>query len=214
MSSYTRGKLRDVLTFVLLYDTPVNIYYNWSAKDIATLAGVSKSDLTSHLGHLTTVANTSIVIVGASSPKPPTVKKNINRNPTAKQQGSVSTFCARASLNTALVNGWKLAGHGRVTSIKNNARTVTALAGISNGAVYASPMNAGDYADYKTELALIDPATINTANERNLIVRGASRPRAAHATKTLADGSTISGYYSPDAPILANGWTPDSPEIT
>lgn len=213
MSSYTRGKFRDVLTYVLLFSTPVNIYYNWSAKDIAALAGVSKGDLTSALGHLYTVANSSIVIVGASSPKPPKVRKIINRNPTASQQGSVSTFCATGSLNTALSAGWKLGGRGRITSIQNNARTVTALAGISNGAVYASPMNAADYNSYKTELALIDPTTINTANERNLIVRGASRPRAAHATKTLSDGSTVSGYYSPDAPILANGWTPDAPEI-
>lgn len=214
MPSYTRGKYREILTYVLLYNTPVNVYYNWSAKDIAALAGVSKSDLTSALGHLSTVANSSLVIVGASSPKPPTVRKILNRNPTASQQGSVSTFCANGSLNTALSAGWKLSGRGRISSIQNNARTVTALAGVSNGAIYASPMNATDYNSYKTELGLIDPSTINTANERNVIVRGASRPRAAHATKTLSDGSTASGYYSPDAPILENGWTPDSPEIT
>lgn len=214
MPSYTRGQLRDQTRFVLLFTAPLNIYYNWSAKDLATLAGVSQADLTTHLGHLETVAPTSVVIVGASSPKPPTVKKILLRNPTATQQGSVSTFCAPANLNVALVNGWKLAGSRKVTSIKKNARTVTALAKISNEMIYGSPMNAADHTNYAGELGLIDPATINSTNERNTVVRGASRPIAGHAFKVLPDGSTVSSYFSYDADILATNWTEDSPELT
>jgi hypothetical protein len=213
MPVYTRGRLRDKPTFVLLFNAPINIYYNWNAKNIAGLAGVTTDEVTTKLGHLYSVADSTIVIVGASSPKPPKVKKILNRNPTAEQQGSVSTFAARGSLNSAITGGWRLVNGGRTTSFRNDARSVTALAGISNGAVYASPMNAADYASYKDHLGLIDPASITTPGERNVIVRGASRPKAAHAFKVLADGSTVNGYYSPDAPIFVNGWTPDSPEI-
>lgn len=213
MPSYTRGKIRDHNTFVLLYNTPANIYYNWSAKDIADLAGVTSAELTNHLGHLTSVADTSIVIVGASSPKPVSVRKIINRNPAAGTQGAVSTFCATGNLNTALSNGWKFNGRGRITSIRNDARTKTALAKISNEMVYGSPMNATDYTSYSAQLGLVDPATITTTAKRNQIVRGASRPRAAHAYKKLTDGSTVSSYYSYDADIATNGWTPDAPEI-
>lgn len=214
MPTYTRGQFRDQIRFVLLFTAPLNIYYNWSAKDLAALAGISQANLTSHLGHLETVAANSIVVVGASSPKPPTVKKILLRNPTASQQGSVATFCAPANLNVALINGWKLGKPRKSSTISKNARTVTALATISNEMVYASPMNAADYASYSAELGLIDPATINTTNERNTVVRGASRPVAGHAFKVLPDGSTVSSYFSHDADILAANWTEDSPEIT
>lgn len=213
MPAYTRGRLREKITFVLLFKTPANIYYNWSAKDIATLAGVSSADLTNHLGHLTTVPADSIVIVGASSPKPVNVRKIINRNPTAAQQGAVSTFCSPGTLNTALTNGWKISGKGRISRVRNDNRTKTALAKISNEMIYASPMNADDHNTYAAELGLVDPSTVNTQAERNSIVSGASRPRAAHAIKKLPDGAEKSGYYSYDADILSNGWAPDSPEI-
>lgn len=213
MPNYTRAQYRDQIRFVLLFSAPLNIYYNWSAKDLANLSGVSQGDLNTQLGHLETVAPNSVVVVGATSPKPPTVKKTLLRNPNANQQGSVSTFCAPGNLNVALVNGWKLAKARRNSKAKKTARTVTALATISNEMIYASPMNAADHASYANELGLIDPATITGTNERNVIVTGASRPIAGHAFKVLPNGSTVSSYFSHDADILASNWVEDSPEI-
>lgn len=213
MPDYTRGKLRNKPTYVLLFTTPVNIYYHWNAKDIPSLAGVSAADLTSHLGHLYTVAPEALVIVAASSPKPNTVRKSINRNPTANQQGAVSTFCGTANLNTASTNGWRLASRGRVSRLRNDARTITAIAEMSNELYYASPMNAADHAAYKQQLGLLEPNTVNSQSERNRVVTGASRPRAGRASKVLESGQTISAYHSHTAPIFENGWASISPEI-
>lgn len=213
MPGYVRGRTRDIPTFVLLYNAPINIYYFWSSKDLASLETISASDLSTQLGHLTSVADSSVVVVGATSPKPPSVKKIIKKNPGPNEQGSATTFCSPGSLNSAYAAGWKRAGYAKQSGVTNNARTITGLAGISNGMIYGWPFNASDHATYKEELALIEPSSISTA-ERNTIVTGATRPVAGHATKKLSSGATVSGYFSPDAPILENGWNIDRPEIT
>ena len=141
MPGYTRGQLRDKLTFVAI--TPNVLYYGFSTKDFASIAGLalSQSDMNS-LGHLEAAAvpNIGIRIIAANSPKPPRMKKVINARPGPNQQGDASTYCAADAIRTAESAGWKFVKPGRSVTITNSNRTWTMGADLSNGGLYLFPM--------------------------------------------------------------------------
>lgn len=213
MPAYSRGKLRETLTYIVLYNSPANIYYAFKTKDLAALANITQGDLTTQLGHIYTVANNSLVVIRATSPKPPRVTKVINRNPDATQQRSVSSFCATANLNIAQQNGWNVTELGARTGLRNDNRTVTAVAQLSNELYYCAPMNAADWATYNQQLGLIDPTSLTTNVELNKLVAASSRPKAGKAFKTLGQNGKITAIYSHDAPLAENNWVIISPEL-
>lgn len=204
MPSYTRGQLRDNVTFVKISNTQ-EVYYGFNTKDLAAVAGISEGDLSGNLGHLDSVAPNALVIVRATSPKPPRVRLVVNANPDVNQQGSVSTFCAVDKLNLALGAGWQLAKRGNGVSLANNARTIGAVAQLSNGLLVVTPMNKNDFDQYRTELGLQGPTQIQ-ASERDRLVFGASRPKAGQAKKTL-DRGTITKPFSTATDVENQGWT-------
>jgi hypothetical protein len=210
MPSYTRGKTKETIKFVQIVDA-VPVYYGFASKDFASIAGVSAGDITA-LGHILSdaIPADSIQILRATTPKPGTVKKRIATNPSAAQQGSVSTFVAGGSLQTALAAGWRLAKAYKLTSLTQNDRQVTALAVLSDGTFYAFSMNKADFDSYGAELGLESPTTagITTATEKTSVVRGSAWPYPGKAEKVLNEGSKVSSFYSTDAEntALAAGW--------
>lgn len=210
MPAYTRGKKRDTIKFVQIVAN-VPVYYGFASKDFSTITGVTDADITA-LGHIvaSAVPANSVQILRASTPKPGTVKKRIAANPSAAQQASVSTFVAGGSLQTALAAGWQLVKNYKLTSLTQNDRQVTALAELSDGTLYAFPMNKADFDSYATELGLESPstATLTTLTEKTSVVRGSSWPFPGRAEKVLANGSKVSSFFSTlaeDTAITA-GW--------
>lgn len=215
MPSYTRGKKREALTFVAVN---TKILYGFKTKDLASIGGVSSSDLTA-LGHLTaTAANAQsgkILVVGAGAPKPPRVTKKLP-NAAAGTQGSVSTFCANSALSTALAAGWSLAKQGRGVMLKaasSSRATLTVIATLSNGAKYAFPMNKADFDQYGSQLGLESSAAITTTAEKDSLVRGSTVPRPGKASIELADGSVFSTFFSTTANLATVGFSELSEEV-
>lgn len=211
MPSYTRGKSRDKLTFVRM-GAASTLYYGFRTKDLAAVGGVSAADLTA-CGHqlVSEMAASNILILGANSPKPPRVRKRVAANPTNAQQGSVSTFCAPASLGTAAAAGFFLSKGGRGVKITPTGRSVTAAAEVSaTGGFYCFPMNSADFAEVSADLGLIIP---NSAAERAKCYTGTTSPRPAIVKKQIAGaagaaGSTISTFCSYDKidTAIVAGW--------
>ncbi|MBD2365185.1 hypothetical protein H6G36_29210 [Anabaena minutissima FACHB-250] len=197
MPSYTRGKKRENLFFVAVNSV---VRYGWKAKDLASIAGISASDLTTTLGHTAQDAVTGaglILIVGARAPQPARVSKKI-ANATPGQQQSVSTFCAHDKLATAIGAGWNLVKPKRSVMLKASSATrgsLTAIATLSDGSLYCFPMNKADFEAYGAELGLQTSATVSTA-EREKLVSGSSKPRPGKASRELADGSRFASFYS------------------
>lgn len=214
MPSYTRGDLRQNLTFVKVINP--NLFYGWNTKDFASQPGVSSADLTA-LGHFNAAAiqsnTTAICILGANRPKPPRATKLLNANPDAATQGRVSTFYGVGYEGTALAAGWKLSSSLEVVNIKNSSRSQTVAVKLTNGGHYAFPMNAADVGTYGGELGLILPTQI-TSNERASLFSGASRPRPPRVQKVVGT-SKFSSYCDPAKldDLIDAGWSQLDPEI-
>lgn len=211
MPSYTRGKSRDQIIAVKLEG---NSYYQFLTKDLAAVNGVSEGDL-GLLGHIKlgegggTLPSGAIVFLRANSPKPPRVSKKITGT-----QGSVGTFCGVEALKNALRGGWNLSKDAVTVGLRATAtggRTVTAIAAISNGALYAFPMNKADFESYKEPLKLEGAESIKNDTDRSKLVSGSSLPRPGKAKLVLSTGATFSSFCSHDAP-LSNGFTRMSAE--
>lgn len=215
MPAYTRGRLREVITFVALNEF---LFYGWKAPDLASNLGVTSGDLVGALGHVDSVMalNTpsAILITGANSPKPARVVK---RNPTAPitQSGSTSTFVAYDKMADANVAGWSLAKAARgvkLTSSTANTRACTAVATLSNGLNYCFPMNKADFTTYGAELGLQSGEQMNTAGELKRVATG-TRQKPGVAAKEVGTG-TFSSFFSTNKldDITAAGYSLVRPE--
>lgn len=215
MPSYTRGALRDKLTFVAI--NPQVLYYGFTTKDFASIAGLglSEADINA-LGHLDAAAVPSIGIriIAANSPKPPRVKKVINPRPGPSQQGDVSTFCATDAVKSAEANKWKFAKPGRSVTITNSNRTWTMGADLANGGLYLFPMNPTDAEAYADVLGLQRPTQISQI-ERQKAFSGTSRPKPARMKLTLSTGGTVNAFCSTlnIDNALDQGWQLVKPEV-
>lgn len=216
MPSYTRGKKKENMAFV-----PANsvILYGFKVKDFASVSGISSSDLTTQLGHLTAAAaavlSGKIMVVGANSPKPPRVSKKIP-NAAAGTQRSVSTFCSVTTLSAALGAGWTLAKQKRSTLLRAASagrNSLTAIATLSNGALYAFPLNTADFNTYGAKLGLESAATITTETEKAKLISGSRLPRPGRATLELEDGSDFTSFFSTGTDIGSQGFSQIDEEI-
>jgi len=216
MPSYTRGLPRDVLTFV-----PLNavLYYGWKTIDLAARTGLSSADLTTQLGHIdsaTALGNAgAILVTGANSPKPARVTK---KDPTApvSAPASTSTYIAFDKAAAATSAGWTLSTPARGVKLTANVdgkRSVTAIAELSNGALYAFPLNKADFTTYAVALGLQDATSVGTVNERNRLVTG-SKTKPGVASIAAGNG-LFSTYYSSAAmdTALAAGFNLESDEF-
>jgi hypothetical protein len=201
MPSYTRNKKREKLTFVKVSLTQA-LFYGFKTKDLASLSGVSADDLIA-LGHLDAAGlpATRITIIGANSPKPPRMRKIVNKTPGANVQASVSTYCAIDKIATAAAAEWQLVNAGRGVHVSNNARTVTVGAKIAGGGYYLFPMNAADAASYAETLGLELPTALSGV-ERAQAFSGTSYPKPA-VIKIATAAGTFSSFCSHDAIDLA-----------
>lgn len=216
MPEYTRGRFRDVLTFVALNS---RLHYGWKTVDLAARTGISAAQIKTQLGHKTAAEaaaiGSAIMVTGANSPKPARVVK---RDPTApiSQPSSTSTYVAFNALATAAAGGWTLAKAARgvrLTANVDGKRSVTAIAELSNGALYAFPLNRVDFDLYSPTLGLQSAAQITTATERNSLVTG-SRTKPGRVS-IEAGGGVFATYYSTaaEAAALAAGFNIDQPEF-
>jgi hypothetical protein len=198
MPSYLSNKPRDQFTYVLVAGN--NVYYGFKTKSITQVTGVTADDLVA-LGHLdpTAVPQGGLRMLRAQAPKPPRAKKTVKRNPSVSEQGSVSTFYGLGRETQVTAAGWDLLNGARAASLTANARTISAIARLSNGMYYVFPLNTEVFNAYASQLGLVSPATINTATEEAKLVRGASRPRPGRAIKELNGGGTLNTFFSTDA---------------
>jgi hypothetical protein len=208
MPEYTRGSLRDVLTFV-----PLNtiFYYGWKTVDLAARTGISAADIKTQLGHMTALEADA----GANSPKPARVVK---RDPTApiSQPSSTSTFVAYNSLAAASAGGWSLAKAARgvrLTANVDGKRSVTAIAELSNGALYAFPLSRVDFDRAGATLGLQSAAQITTTLERAALVTG-SRTKPGRCS-IEDNGGVFSTYFATAAEeaAIAAGYNIDRSEF-
>lgn len=216
MPAYTRGRTRDVLTFVKVNPT---FCYGWKAPDLAAAIGVSSADLVTELGHMDAVTanalTAALLVTGANSPKPHRVKKTIS-GAALNQAGSVSTFMAYDKAAAAAAGGWTMAKRGygvRLTASTAPVRRVTAIAELSNGAHYAFPMDKGDFATFGGDLGLQAAEQMNTALERQFLVTG-SKTKPGKCSRQVANG-TFSSYYSTASKdsVVGLGYNIDSDEL-
>ncbi|MGK7899769.1 MAG: hypothetical protein AB4372_40665, partial [Xenococcus sp. (in: cyanobacteria)] len=151
----------------------------------------------------------------ASAPKPARMRKQLIKNPTAAQQGSINTFVAIGNLSAAFGEGWTLAHGQQRVSLTKNSRTTTAIATLSNGLLYAFPMNTDDFNTFGTELGLQDSTTINTNNELERLISGTKNPIPGKATKLLAGGAKMTSFFASDqlGNLAANNWSVISAEV-
>ncbi|MFQ4134760.1 hypothetical protein PGN35_000400 [Nodosilinea sp. PGN35] len=200
MSEFTRGQFRDNATFVLL--NPI-FCYGWKTVDLAARIGVSAADLKTELGHMTpleadAIAN-RVMVTGANSPKPGRVVKR-DRTAPISQPSSTSTFLAYDKLSAATTAGWTLAKQARRVSLSppvDGIRSMTAIAELSNGVLYAWPLNRADYDQFGASLGLQSALQINTTLERRKLVTG-SRTKPGKAV-IRNSGGEFSSFYSTDA---------------
>ncbi|MGG6241858.1 hypothetical protein ACQ4N7_24810 [Nodosilinea sp. AN01ver1] len=216
MPEYTRGSLRDVLTFV-----PLNtiFYYGWKTVDLAARTGISLADIKTQLGHMTAVEADAganrIMVTGANSPKPARVVK---RDPTApiSQPSSTSTYVAYNKLAAASAGGWSLAKPARgvrLTANVDGKRSITAIAELSNGALYAFPLSRVDFDRAGATLGLQSAAQITTTLERSALVTG-SRTKPGRCS-IEDNGGVFSTYFATDAEeaAIAAGYNIDRTEF-
>jgi hypothetical protein len=216
MPIYTRGKKRDNMVFV--HANPV-ILWGYKTKDLAALSGISATDLATQLGHIKSETAQGLVgailVVGANAPKPPRVTKKLTAGTTSSQR-SVSTYCSTTTLSIALQNGWTMSKGNRGVILRAaslNRPSQTAVAKLSDGTLYAFPMNSADFKAYGTRLGLQDATTLKSDQERNSLVSGCRLPRPGKASLELSDGSTFSSFFSSNHDIGANGFSQMTSEI-
>ncbi len=200
MPGYSRGVQRDQLVAVNVLDPAKNVFYAFKTKDFAALPNVGTSDIAA-LGQidLTALPNGSLFFLRAQSPKPPRARKVITKNPTATQQGSISTYYGYGREQQVLGQGWDLSTAAKAVNLRVSTRSITAIALVSNGAYYAFPMNRQDFSTYGQILGLLSPTQITSDTERSRLVSGSSRPKPGKAAKDLGNGATFSSFFSFDA---------------
>ncbi|ELS04918.1 hypothetical protein Xen7305DRAFT_00046540 [Xenococcus sp. PCC 7305] len=215
MVDYLLNKPKDVTSYVRI-SSVVNLYYGWVLKDLTALPNVSAADLAA-LGHIApnTLPNGALTVFRTSSPKPGTVRKRLVNNPSAAQQEHASTFYAQGALQAAIAAGWKLVKPPRKVSLTKNNRTTTAIASLSNGLLYAFPMNTNDFELYKATLGLIDSTTINTPQEEDSLISGTRNPRPGKAQLKVPGGGKRTAFYTSgqETVLGQNGWSIISREI-
>lgn len=205
MPSYTRGKPRNITTYVKVNE---QLFYGFRTKDLAAVTGVTQADITA-LGHVTAPPANSILCFAANAPKPPRVSKKI-AGAASGAQGSVGSFCAYDRLAAAIAAGWNLAKDGLEVGLRTSGKTVTVVAEIAqNGVLYAFSMNSADFASYGDVLGLKTAQTL-TASELQRVVRGSTYPKPGRAQLTLQTGGTVNAFYSPakklDLQQPTSGW--------
>ncbi|OLP19815.1 hypothetical protein BST81_03535 [Leptolyngbya sp. 'hensonii'] len=197
MSAYTRGRKRDQLRFVNINDI---LLYGWNTVDLAAATGISAADLKNQLGHLTAaeadaVAN-RLMVLGANSPKPARAIKVIPNAPTTAA-GSVSTFIAYNKRAVAQAAQWKVGGAQkgvRLTAPVAGKRSQTAVAELSNGVLYAFPMNQSDFTLVGETLGLQAAAQISSVEAKKLAT-GMSSTRPGQAGLEDSEG-LLSTFFS------------------
>ncbi|MBD2491135.1 hypothetical protein [Aulosira sp. FACHB-615] len=195
MPSYTRGKKRPNLVFVVINNS---MFFGFKPKDLTSLPGITTADVTA-LGHVqpNAVAAGKLKIIGAKAPNPPRVLKKTGA-PTGQQQ-SVSTFCGYNNIGLAQAAGWTLSKSRTGVSLRapNSPRqSLTAIAELSDGTLYCFPMNKADFESYGAALGLKNSTNITTDTERSKLVSGASIPYPGRAAILLPSGSTFSSFFS------------------
>lgn len=214
MSEYTRGQARSNLTFVAIN---ARFHYGWKTVDLADRTGLSAADIKTQLGHLTAteaaaVAN-RIMVTGANSPKPARVTKRDLTAPIS-QPASTSTFLAYNKLAAATTAGWSLAANARgvrLTANVDGKRSVTAIAELSNGILYAFPLNRVDFDRVALVLGLQAAGQI-TGTERLALTTGSrSKPGKASIEDSGGVFSTFFSTASEDGAIAA-GYNIERPE--
>lgn len=216
MPGYVRGVKRDQLRFVL-----VNPFfcYGWKTIDLAARTGISAADLTSQLGHMTAdVANAisnRIMVTGANSPKPARVTRKATEA-TLSTAASTSTFMAYDKGAAAAAANWNITSFSkgvRLTANVNTRRSVSAIATLSNGALFVFPLNQVDFDLVKANLGLKSAAEITTDTEKRSLVTG-SRTRPGRASIDDGDG-ILSTFYSTasEATARTNGWNIEAQEF-
>ena len=208
MPEYTRGRRRDTYTLVPVSTSPA-VFYAFYRKDYSGINGISDNDFLS-LGHVVGAepGAGSLVFLRAQAPKPARVKKIINANANATQQQSINTFCAFNALDTAQRDNWRIVKRPSGVAL-NNGRSITAVAELSNGALYAFPLNAQDYNENRQILGFKQLSEINSASERARLVSGSSRPRPGKAKKAKVGGGKISTFFSTanEDQLRQDGWS-------
>lgn len=206
MPEYLRGETRDKVTYVKIGNANSTVYYGFNAKDIKDETNVTQQDVQA-LGHIAgdALPQGAIYFLRASSPKPGRAVKILRRNPTVNQKGSVSTFYGAGSARTAMSAGWKLRSRPRGVTLTQNARTVTAIAQLSNGVLYCFPLNKKDFDTYRGSLGLKAPTEITTDAERLRLVSGSSYPRPGRVSLDLGNGSQFSTFFSTNSENAARG---------
>ena len=202
MAPYTRGKKRDKLTYVSVYQ---GLLYGFKTKDFSALAGISESDLSTKLGHLLgafVVPPGSIRVLGANLPKPARVTKKIVNAAVGSQQ-SVSTFCGYQNLATAMADGWNVTTQRKGVSLRPETSTknsLTAIAQLSDGSLYCYAMNKVDFQSYGATLGLQSATNLGSISdlERAKLVAGSTIPKPGKAVIEVAGGAggTFQSYYS------------------
>lgn len=204
MPAYTRGSVRDNLTFVKI--NPI-LMYGWKAPDLAAKLGIDAVELDTDLGHMDAPTAQAIpgaiLITGANSPKPARVVKR-DRTAPINQTASTSTYISFDRSAAATAAGWTLSGFARGVSLTANLpsnRSVTAIAELSNGLLYAFSLNQADFTLVKTPLGLKDASQVTSVNERRRLATGA---RTYPGKCSRAEGTgTLSTYFSTDAETTA-----------
>ncbi|MBW4644761.1 MAG: hypothetical protein KME23_17660 [Goleter apudmare HA4340-LM2] len=197
MPSYTRGQKRTNTVFVAVNEL---MYFGFKPKDIASLPGVSSSDVIS-LGHnaASNIQAGKILIIGANAPKPARVTKKLGNG--AGLQQTASSYCAYNSISTAQSAGWTLTKTRRSVSLRSPTsprNSLTAIATLTGGILYCFPMNKADFDAYGAELGLSSSVVVTTDAERNKLVSGATMPYPGKASKLLPNGSNFSSFFSTD----------------
>lgn len=202
-----------------------NFYYGFPHLDTSKL-GVSAGEL-SDLGwtllneeNRTQIlqSSSSLLVLGATSPKPPRVKKTSS----SLFQKTVSLFCGYDKLPSLLNKGWLLSSRGKsmITLLLENGagRKMTALIPFSNFKIatgesnvyyqglYAFPVDKGTFSLFGSELGLISSTALSEADLNRAYI-GADYPKPGRATKRT-EGGSVSCFYAPDKryELEQNGW--------
>jgi hypothetical protein len=182
--------LRDRLTFVQINS---KLLYGWKAPDLAAGAGITEAELKSGLGHLTAAEASAIaggiLVTGANSPKPAKATKTF-RGAAAAQRGSCSTFLAFNKAAAAAALGFSVSKPSRGVSLQlPNAgkRTFTGVVELSNGLLYAQPINTIDGTAERRGALGIQIASELTEGERTRLITG-SKSKPARVRMFVDDG--------------------------
>lgn len=216
MSPLTRGRPRNNLTFVLANE---RLLYGWKAPDLAAGAGITEAELKTGLGHMSATEAAAvaggILVTGANSPKPAKATKTF-KGAQAAQRGSCSTFLAYNKATAAAAIGFNVSKASRGVNLQAPSaarRTFTGVVELSNGLMYAQPINTVDgTAERRTVLGIQVAAEISAAERNRLITGGKSKPARA---RIFADDGYLTmpcgAAFIDDA--TAAGWSIASGEM-